>query len=81
VKLAHFLDVYNPKMVYRDFHVNLSLNNLRLQKEEKTPVANSFPKIVDFLGVSFLHDCAKPTKIDIIPITRLIDNHDVRTRK
>jgi hypothetical protein len=24
---------------------------------------------------------AKPTKIDIMPITRLIDNHDVRTRK
>jgi hypothetical protein len=34
--------------------VNLSLNNLCLLKEEMTPVAmrtNSFPEIVNFLGV------------------------------
>jgi hypothetical protein len=40
--------------IYWDFHVNLSLNNLCLLKEEKTPVAmstNSFPETVNFLGV------------------------------
>jgi hypothetical protein len=54
VNLSHFLDVCNPKIVYWDFHVNLSLNNLCLLKEEKTPIAmstNSFPEIVNFLGV------------------------------
>jgi hypothetical protein len=55
VNLAHFLDVYNPKIVeYWEFHVNLSLSNLCLLKEENTPIAmntNSFPEIVNFLGV------------------------------
>jgi hypothetical protein len=49
------LDVYNPKIViYYDFHVNLSSNNLCLLKEENTPIhaiamnTNSFPRDSQF---------------------------------
>jgi hypothetical protein len=42
VNLAHFLDVYSPKIVYtRTFTWIYLLNNLCLLKEEKTPVAMS----------------------------------------
>jgi hypothetical protein len=64
VNLAHFLDVYNPKIVCTGtFTWIIFINNLCLLKEENTPIhggvhswpiamnTNSFPEIVNFLGL------------------------------
>jgi hypothetical protein len=57
VNLALFLDVYTPKAHPKNswnFHVNLTLIELCLLKEENTPIAmstNSFPQIVNFISV------------------------------
>jgi hypothetical protein len=55
VNLALFLDVYNPKISDSwSFHVDLSLKELCLLKEENTPIAmstNSFPQIVNLISV------------------------------